>query len=283
MEGWLLNRTQTENTKSLRCDLYLCANSMVYHIGVWAKVNIIPGLTHPKSRLNYAHFLFILSSFSCCLDTEGYRPLFRALFCWESIPPFLSGATLSGDCCIERQLSAAWANTSNCVPIVSSSGNNTLHPSGATLSGFQLGSFIQTCILAEHFLSILQKTSNLSCFLCLFACTNFHFLFADIIFLAFSRFPRKWLMKRRKRSPRLMGWLLRTSSFSLRPPSPRKTRTKEKSPPGQPTGPPGLQLQELLLLLRDIRKGSRGVLLEIEPLSPLLLCLESLLTPYPGS
>ena len=44
MHNWLLTWKLAENTKSLRCDLCLCANSMVYHIGMWAIVPVIPGL-----------------------------------------------------------------------------------------------------------------------------------------------------------------------------------------------------------------------------------------------
>ena len=51
MHNWLYTTKQAENKKSLMCDLCLCANSMVYRIGVWATVRIIPGQCDKPCRL----------------------------------------------------------------------------------------------------------------------------------------------------------------------------------------------------------------------------------------
>ena len=43
MYNSLLTKKLAENTKSLKCDLCLLANGMVYHIGVCATAHNIPG------------------------------------------------------------------------------------------------------------------------------------------------------------------------------------------------------------------------------------------------
>ena len=52
MHNWLLKGKLPENTKLLKCDLCLCANGMVYHIGVWATFCIFPDLAWKQSNTN---------------------------------------------------------------------------------------------------------------------------------------------------------------------------------------------------------------------------------------